>query len=91
MRSKGLEQVPLHEHATDAPRSARDGARQARPSEPVPVRVWVVSGRGREFLAETAEADAWTVCDHPQVHVRYIDPGGREGFAWVWASAVRRV
>ncbi|GAA1970502.1 hypothetical protein GCM10009718_02520 [Isoptericola halotolerans] len=47
---------------------------------------WVTDGKGRTFEA-TGEALAWTP---KAVYVRYIDPGGREGFAWPWASAVTR-
>jgi hypothetical protein len=50
------------------------------------VRVWVIQRQTGEFEAEGL-AVAWT---DRQVEVRYTDPHGREGFAWVWASAVTR-
>jgi len=76
----------MHEQAPDAPAEARAGDRMVQPETPLPVRAWITSGRGKSFHAD-AHAVAWT---STQVRVRYLDPGGREGFAWVWASAVRR-
>ncbi|HWK92596.1 MAG TPA: hypothetical protein VNR17_10095 [Luteimicrobium sp.] len=90
MRSK-IESVPMHEHAAQAPAEARQSARRVEPETPVRVAAWITTGRGKVFRATEAEALAWTTGDHPQVWVRYIDPGGREGFGWLWASAVRRV
>lgn len=87
MRSRvSIERVPVHEQAPDAPVEARAGDRMVQPETPIPVTSWITSGRGRSFEAE-AHAVAWTT---RQVRVRYVDPGGREGFAWVWASAVTR-
>lgn len=84
-RHGGIERVPVRDHARDVPLEARAGV-PARPDVPVPVRVWIQTGRGDAFEAN-GEALAWT----PRaVHVRYIDPAGREGFAWMWASAVSR-
>ncbi|GAA4717940.1 hypothetical protein GCM10023216_02640 [Isoptericola chiayiensis] len=82
---RGIERVPMRDFATDVPPEARRET-PTRPSEPVPVTAWVTDGRGRAFEAK-GEALAWT---SRAVYVRYIDPAGREGFAWVWASAVTR-
>jgi hypothetical protein len=86
----GVERVPLHESALEAPVEARDGATRVEAPEPVAVKVWIVTARGKAFLSEQARAIAWTSGWHPQVQVEYLDRGGRVGFAWVWASAVRR-
>lgn len=69
----------------EAPRKAREGKRVTEAASPTPVRAWL-KNRESEFQAD-GEALAWT---STQVHVRYIDPHGREGWAWVWASAVTR-
>ncbi|WP_157465558.1 hypothetical protein [Cellulomonas sp. Leaf395] len=84
--SRGIERVPTHEQPVDAPAEARTGERMVQPETPLPVVVWVTSGRGKSFAAD-GHAVAWTTS---QVRVRYLDPGGREGFAWVWASAGAR-
>ncbi|ACZ32469.1 hypothetical protein Xcel_3470 (plasmid) [Xylanimonas cellulosilytica DSM 15894] len=57
-----------------------------RPSEPIPVRVWLVTVRGDEFETD-AVALAWT---RRAVNVEYIDKHGRRDSAWVWAGAVTR-
>ncbi|GIG27288.1 MULTISPECIES: hypothetical protein [Cellulomonas] len=50
------------------------------------MRAWIVDGRGRDVEVD-GEAVAWT----PRVvHVHYLDEHGREGWVWVWASAVTR-
>ena len=85
-----MERVPLHESALEAPVEAREGAKRIEPPEPVAIKVWIVTARGKAFLSEQARAVAWTTGQHPQVQVEYLDRGGRIGFAWVWASAVRR-
>ncbi|NNU27480.1 hypothetical protein [Isoptericola sediminis] len=82
---RGIERVPLRDVATEVPPEARREP-PTRPPEPLPVTAWVTDGRGRTFRAD-GEALAWT----PRaVYVRYVDPVGREGFAWLWASAVSR-
>ena len=86
----GVERVPLHESALEAPTEAREGATRVEAPEPVPIKVWIVTARGKAFLSDQARAIAWTTGRHPQVQVEYLDRGGRRGFAWVWASAVRR-
>ena len=86
----GVERVPLHESALEAPVEAREGSKRIEPPEPVAIKVWIVTARGKAFLSEQARAVAWTTGQHPQVQVEYLDRGGRIGFAWVWASAVRR-
>ena len=80
----------MHESALEAPAEARAGLKRTEPPEPVEIKVWIVTARGKAFLSEQARAVAWTGGQHPQVQVEYIDRGGRIGFAWVWASAVRR-
>lgn len=75
----------MRDWARDVPAEARRET-PVRPEHPIRVKVWITDGRGRSFEAN-GEALAWT----PRaVHVRYIDLAGREGFAWVWASAVSR-
>jgi hypothetical protein len=86
----GVERVPLHESALEAPAEAREGSKRIESPEPVAIRVWIVTARGKAFLSDQARAIAWTTGQHPQVQVEYLDRGGRIGFAWVWASAVRR-
>lgn len=76
----------MHEQPVDAPAEARAGERMVQPEIPLSVHVWITSGRGKSFHA-TGHAVAWA---GSHVRVRYLDPGGREGFAWVWASAVTR-
>jgi len=69
-----------------APAKARAGAVIGRPVEPLPIRVWLRARQSGEFQAD-GYALEWT---NKQVYVRYIDPHGREGWAWVWANAVTR-
>lgn len=76
----------MHDAPVDAPEAARAGEHVTVPDNPPAVLVWIVSGRGRAIHAE-GNAIAWTP---RQVHVSYIDPGGRFGRAWVWANAVTR-
>ncbi|GAB4086347.1 hypothetical protein GCM10028784_29770 [Myceligenerans cantabricum] len=84
-RREVLDQVPMRDRADDAPLEARDGQQSTTASSPIPVRVWLKNPRGG-FQAD-GEALSWT---STQVRVRYIDIHGREGWAWVWASAVTR-
>ncbi len=81
-----VERVPLHESALEA----RADTKRVQAPEPVAIKVWIVTARGKAFLSDQARAVAWTTGQHPQVQVEYLDRGGRIGFAWVWASAVRR-
>jgi hypothetical protein len=62
------------------------GGRVVRASTAIPVRAWLVTSQGRDVEVD-AEAVAWT---DRAVNVRYFDEHGREGFTWVWASAVVR-
>ncbi|MGF0117413.1 hypothetical protein ACQFYA_13985 [Promicromonospora sp. Marseille-Q5078] len=81
-----IEQVPMRDTAADAPGEQRRGHTVTQPETPLPVRVWVVQRQTGAFEAD-GEATGWT---DRQVHVRYLDPHGRQGYAWVWASAVTR-
>ncbi|MBI9115675.1 hypothetical protein [Sanguibacter suaedae] len=57
-----------------------------RPTESVPVQAWITDARGRDVLV-TGEAVAWS----PRAgYVHYADEHGREGYVWVWASAITR-
>lgn len=76
----------MRDAAANAPESQRRGQRVVEPTEPIPVRAWIQARQSGEFEAE-AVAIAWT---EKQVHVRYLDKQGREGFAWLWATAVSR-
>ncbi len=79
------DRVPRHDQPHDVPAGARPEPPH-RPSDPLPIRVWISDGRGRDFEA-AGHAIAWT---RRAVYVRYLDPEGREGFCWVWATAVSR-
>lgn len=72
--------------AHEAPAQARAGHPIRQPSEPIPVMVWIDAHRTRDQRCE-GWAIAWTP---RQVQVTYLDRHGREGTAWVWASAVER-
>lgn len=76
----------MRDHAETAPEGPRKAARVVRPDEPVPVRAWLRQRQSGEHLVD-GEAIAWT---DRQVEIRYIDPNGRQGWAWLWASAVER-
>lgn len=80
-----IERVPLRDAARDVPASVRS-MDVVRPARPLPVRVWIVDAKGRDLEVDGV-AIAWTT---RTVNVRYVDRGGREGFVWVWASAVSR-
>lgn len=81
----GREAVPLRDSARGAPSPAQLDLRPSDPREPVPVRVWVLTGSGHH------EVDGWAVAWTARtVEIRYIDQHGREGRAWVWATAVTR-
>ncbi|MBB5474696.1 hypothetical protein HNR08_003432 [Cellulomonas hominis] len=82
----GIDRVPMRDMARQVPPSVITGARVTRPDEPPQVRAWIVDGRARDVEVD-GEAVAWT----PRaVHVHYVDAHGREGWVWVWASAVTR-
>jgi hypothetical protein len=81
-----VDQVPMRDMARQVPSKAFAGERVTRPDSPPRVRAWILDARGRDVLVE-GEAVAWTA---RTVHVRYFDENGREGFVWVWASAVTR-
>lgn len=57
-----------------------------RPDLPVPVTAWIIDGKGQD-VEVLGEAVAWT---NRTVSVHYYDQDGREGWVWVWASAVTR-
>ncbi|WP_454730376.1 hypothetical protein [Cellulosimicrobium protaetiae] len=82
----GFETVPMRDHAEEAPELARRGVAIVRPGEGIPVRVWVTQRQSGEAQVD-GEAIAWA---GRQVHVRFIDGRGREGWAWLWADAVER-
>ncbi|MCZ2261606.1 hypothetical protein [Isoptericola sp. QY 916] len=82
-----VETVPLRDTALDAPKGARAGERVVEPDEPPIVRAWITYGREQR----EAEVDGWAIgWTSRQVRVRYLDAAGRQGWAWVWASAVTR-
>lgn len=81
-----VDRVPMRDMARQVPAVAIAGQRVTRPTSAQLVRAWIVDGRGRDVEVD-GEAVAWT----PRVvQVRYFDEHGREGFVWVWASAVTR-
>jgi len=81
-----VDTIPIRDAAEEAPRKQREGVVISRPAEPVPVRAWITQRQSGSFEAHGV-ALAWT---DRQVEVRYHDIHGREGWAWLWASAVRR-
>jgi len=80
-----VDQVPLRAEARGVPMKAV-GGRLVRAETAIPVRAWIITAQGRDVEVD-GEAVAWT---ERAVNVRYFDEHGREGFAWVWASAVVR-
>lgn len=76
----------MRDMARQVPQKVLADARVTRPEEPPRVQAWIVDGRGRDVQVD-GEAVAWTA---RAVHVHYEDPHGREGWVWVWASAVTR-
>lgn len=80
-----VDQVPLPATARSVPAKIADTPIQ-RPDIPVPVTAWIIDGRGRD-VEIAAEAVAWT---KRTVSLHYVDADEREGWAWVWASAVTR-
>jgi hypothetical protein len=81
-----VDQIPLRDRARQAPVLAARGDRVVEPRTPVPVRAWIVDGRGRGTMIR-GHAVAWT---SRLVRIVYFDDNGREGSAWWWASAVHR-
>lgn len=65
---------------------ARRDLEIARPAEPIPVRAWITAGQSGDMRVD-GEAVAWA---GRQVHIRYLDGAGREGWAWLWTDAVSR-
>lgn len=80
-----VDRVPLRDMArTLGPHAV--GGPIRRHDEGIPVRAWIVDSRGKDTEVDGL-AVAWT---ERAVHVSYFDVHGRQGFAWVWASAVTR-
>ena len=79
-----IDQVPLSEQAATL-EPAQYGGPVHRADEPLEVSAWILTRRGHSRV--DAIALAWT---QKAVWIRYVDDHGREGFAWVWASAVTR-
>lgn len=84
--SPGMNQVPRWDLAEAAPAEARADQGAYFPDPPMPVWVWLWHRTPGHYRAK-ADALGWTA---DQVWVRYVDHEGREGFVWVWASAVKR-
>ena len=78
--------VPRFDLAESAPAQARRSHGAYYPDPPVPVWVWLRHHTPGHYRTK-ADAVAWT---EDQVWVRYNDHEGRQGFVWVWASAVKR-
>lgn len=78
--------MPLSEYAASLD-PAQYGGPVTRPDtdDPIEVSAWIHTRRGHARV--DAHALAWT---RKAVWIRYVDDHGREGYAWVWASAVER-
>lgn len=76
----------MRDRAEEAPELARRGVAIVRPEAGVPVRARLTQRQSGEAHID-AEAIAWA---GRQVHVRFIDGHGREGWAWLWADAIER-
>ncbi len=76
----------MRDWAEDAPELGRRGRAVVRPDEPIPVVACIVQRQSGESHVN-GEAIAWA---GRQVHVRYLDERGREGWVWLWADAVAR-
>jgi hypothetical protein len=83
---RGVDRIPMRDMARQVPAKALASDRITRPAHPPRVRAWIVDGRGRDVEVD-GEAVAWTA---RAVHVHYVDSAGREGWVWVWASALTR-
>ena len=86
LTDRGIESVPPRDGAYSAPKEQRERQRVVEPSDPIPVRVWIEARQSGNHECD-AHAIGWT---DRQVHVRYVDIHGREGWTWVWANAVTR-
>ena len=76
--------VPLRDQAYSLG-PAQYGQPVTQADSPLPVAAWIHTRQGHSCVGGVAVA--WT----PRaVRVRYVDDHGREGFVWVWASAVTR-
>lgn len=82
-----VDKIPMRDSARQVPPKVTIGEAITRPDHPLRVRAWIVDGHGRDVEVD-GEAVAWT---RRAVHLHYFNETGREGFAWVWASAVTRV
>ncbi|RPF26806.1 hypothetical protein [Georgenia muralis] len=79
-----IDQIPLRDAAVSLG-PEQHGYPVTTPDHPIEVAAWVHTRLGHRQV--TAEAVAWT----PRAaRIRYLDEHGRQGFAWVWASAVQR-
>lgn len=67
--------------------SLQCGKPETTAETPIPVRAWILTVRGEDFLVD-AEVIAWTP---KAVRVRYTDKHGRPDTAWIWANAVTRL
>lgn len=76
----------MRDCAEEAPALARRALPIVRPTEGIRVRAWITQRQSGEDHVD-GEAIAWA---GRQVHVRFIDRNGREGWAWLWADAVER-
>ena len=81
-----IDRIPLRDMARTLPGKAVTGT-VTRPDEGMPVEAWIVNGKGDDVVVKGL-AIAWT---KRAVHLSYFDEHGRQGFAWVWASAVTRI
>ncbi|MFC7403754.1 hypothetical protein [Georgenia alba] len=79
-----IEQVPLRDQAYSLS-PAQYGSPVHQPDEPLPVTAWIQTRTGHYQVDGVAVA--WTP---KAARIRYADDHGREGYAWVWANAVRR-
>jgi len=80
-----VDRVPMRDMARPVPSAALTTPAHTLDTA-VRVRAWIIDGHGRDVQID-GEAIAWT----PRAaHVHYFDANGREGFVWVWASAVTR-
>lgn len=81
-----VDQIPMRDMARQAPVAAARGEKVIEVKMAVPVRAWIIDGRGQDVEIR-GRAVAWT---SRMVRILYVDLHGREGSLWWWASAVRR-
>ncbi|WP_345216605.1 hypothetical protein [Georgenia halophila] len=79
-----IDQVPLREQAYSLG-PAQYGQPVHQPDEALAVSAWIQTRTGHHLVEGVAVA--WTP---KAARIRYTDDHGREGYAWVWASAVVR-